>query len=478
MKIPFHPNRRQLLSATGATIASASLPRLSLAKTDDGFFQLAAGKTSQRLAGDKYGPSDLFLYNGKTPGPQIRVKRGDTVRVRFTNELDQPTSVHWHGIRIDNAMDGVPGLTQEPVMPGGSFDYVFAVPDAGTFWYHAHTKSWEQVARGLYGPLIVDETRPSFPLDNDITLVIDDWRLNENGVLDMTSLGSLRDWSHAGRLGNWLTVNGVSQPHFKVKAGENYRLRLINACNARAVSFNPASIGAQILGYDGFVFDSPREFTANQLALTPAQRVDLLLQPRGGDTVKLDETGGFALEEISGREPVRFAIFDTDGTSDRPGNTPVTLSPNTISAPDLTTAKTVELVMTGGAMGHMGDMTHKGEPLTRGRMMETKQVWAFNGVANMSSEPLFRIQRGHTVIIKTVNQTGWLHAMHSHGHHFQIIRRNGYKPDDLIWRDTFSIDHDETVDIAFVADNPGKWLLHCHMLEHAAAGMRTWFEVT
>lgn len=456
---------------------TTALPRLTLAKTVDGFLDLRARRVPHRLAGEEYAHSDLWLYNGATPGPEIRLEQGDMARVHFTNELDEPTSIHWHGIRIDNAMDGVPGLTQEPVMPGESFDYVFAVPDTGTFWYHAHNKSWEQVARGLYGPLIVDEVTPPFPRENDITLVVDDWRLDNEGRLDLASLGSLRDWSHAGRLGNWLTINGVSQPRFTLNAEENYRLRLINACNARAVSFDPNSIGAEILGYDGFVFDRPRKFDGDQLTLTPAQRVDVLLRTEGNEPLKLNETGGFALEEISGREPVRFAIFDIKPTTGRPRNEPIAPLPNIISVPDLASAITVDLVMSGGAMGRMGDITYEGKALTRERMLETKQVWAFNGIANMSDEPLFRVKRGQTVIVKTVNQTGWLHAMHTHGHHFQTIGRNGKKPDEMIWRDTFSIDRDETVEIAFVADNPGKWLLHCHMLEHAVAGMRTWFEV-
>ena len=469
-------SRRQLLAGAGAVVGSSALPRLSLAKTDGGFLDLRARLVPHKLAGDKHGPSDLWLYNGTTPGPEIRSTKGNTVRVRFTNELDQPTSVHWHGIRIDNAMDGVPGLTQEPVMPGKSFDYIFTVPDSGTFWYHAHNKSWEQVARGLYGPLIVDEADPPFPRDNDVTLVIDDWRLDENGLLDFASLGSLRDWSHAGRLGNWLTVNGVSQPRFTLNAGENYRLRLINACNARAVSIDPTSIGAQILGYDGFLFNQPRK-SPGQLTLAPAQRVDLLLRAGGNETLKLQEAGDFALEEISVRDAVRIAIFEVVKGGGSPESQPVTLLPNTVATADLANARTVDLVMTGGAMGRMGEMTHRGKPLTRERMRETKQLWAFNGVANMPEEPIFRVKRGETIIIKAVNQTGWLHAMHTHGHHFQIIERNGKKSNEMIWRDTFSIDRDETVKIAFVADNPGKWLFHCHMLEHAAAGMRTWFEV-
>ena len=163
-------NRRNVLKFGVLGTLASSMPTLSLAAIGDQRFELRAQKTPYKLSGDNNQLSDLWLYNGTTPGPEIRVKQGDRVRVHFVNELDEPTSVHWHGIRISNAMDGVSDLTQNPVPPGGTFDYDFVVPDAGTFWYHAHNKSWEQVARGLYGPLIVEEPVPVFDRDHDITL--------------------------------------------------------------------------------------------------------------------------------------------------------------------------------------------------------------------------------------------------------------------------------------------------------------------
>lgn len=116
------------------------------------------------------------------PGPTLRYAQGHVVRVRFHNELDVPTTVHWHGIRLDNAMDGVPGLTQSAVQPGASFDYMFTPPDPGTFWYHAHVDGWSQVALGLFGALIIDEATPSFATENDHVLVLTDWRTNESGA--------------------------------------------------------------------------------------------------------------------------------------------------------------------------------------------------------------------------------------------------------------------------------------------------------
>ena len=186
--------------------------------------------------------------------------------------------------------------------------------------------------------------------------------------------------------------------------------------------------------------------------------------------------GDHELERMLGAEPLPLVVFDFKGEKTRQLPIPA-LSPNSIAEPDLTNTLKGPLVMTGGAMGRLGDISFNGEPLTRMAMMENQQVWAFNGVANMPETSLFDTAIGQTILVETINQTGWPHAMHVHGHHFRIISRNGKGVAHRDWRDTFFIDGNETVEIAFVADNPGKWMLHCHMLEHAAAGMRTWFKV-
>ena len=460
-----------MLKLGAATVAMAQLPVLALATGADDILELRATKKLHRLAGDQYAASELWLYNGETPGPEIRVKQGERVRVRFINELEEPTSIHWHGIRISNAMDGVSGLTQDAVQPGEAFLYDFVAPDAGTFWYHAHNKSWEEVARGLYGALIVEEAEPVFDRNHDLTLVIDDWRVGDDGALHVASIGTFMDWSHAGRLGNWLTVNGKSQPELKLNAGENYRLRLINASNARVLQISPKALGAEVLGFDGFVFAKPEPSKEEYISLAPAQRMDLIVnQPSQGER-KLNDIGDFALQVLSGNDPISIAKLTFVEPTLHQAPAVLAFQPNVVPEPDLQNAVHIPMVMTGGAMGG-GSIIYNGKELGRREVMQTKQVWAFNGVANLAEEPLFRIRRGQTVTIKTENQTGWMHGMHVHGHHFKVM-----KPDFDHWRDTFVIDRDETVEIAFVADNPGKWLFHCHMLEHAAAGMRTWFEV-
>ena len=444
------------------------LSRLAMAGTASDFFEIKAKPAEWSLAGPDRAASSLWTYNGVSPGPEIRVRQGERVRVRLVNELDEPTSIHWHGIRIDNAMDGVSGLTQEAVPPGKTFDYDFVAPDAGTYWYHAHNKSWSQVGRGLYGPLIVDEPEPVFNRARDLTLVLDDWRLDRNYRLDTASFGAMMDWSHGGRLGNWPTVNGLNHPVMELEKGQPHRLRLINASNARVMAFDPARLGGRILAWDGQPLPKADVLGYSPMLLGPAQRVDLLVTP---DT-------DFQLEEISGDQPFALASFKATGQGASAAE-PLPLPLNALPEPDIPNAKTVKVNMEGGAMGGPVSITYQGRVLQRADYRDTKQFWAFNGVANQMDKPLFSVKRGETVIIETANNTAFAHAMHTHGHHFRVIARSGAEVDDgKPWRDTFLIGPEQTTSIAFVADNPGKWLYHCHMLEHAAAGMTCWFEVT
>lgn len=460
-------NKRQFLAMAAGSLAATQFPCLSLARTGPHQFDLTAGKAQLPLYPDG-GASSLWAYNGAVPGPEIRVTKGERIRVNFRNDLDEPTSIHWHGIRIENAMDGVAGLTQKAIEPGDAFVYEFDLPDAGTYWYHAHNKSWNQVGRGLYGPLIVDEPRKLFDEAHDITLVIDDWRLVEPGVLDQGSFGNMMDWSHGGRLGNFVLVNGISFPDFALKKGDHYRLRLINTANARVFEFDPIRYGAKILAYDGQALPEPVTLPYSPLLLGPAQRVDLLVEAEDN----------FELEALFDDQSVPIANFSVKG--ERADSKPVpSLQANILPEPNLDNAQRIRVVMEGGAMGGFVEIVYQGKKLEGEDFPRSKQAWAFNGVANLADKPLFKAQAGETIIIETVNKTSWLHAMHLHGHHFRILKRSDSDIDEgKPWRDTFMIGPDQTTEIAFVADNPGKWLYHCHMLEHAAAGMNTWFAVT
>lgn len=437
-----------------------------MSNTGSGTYQLEAVKGKGRLYGPDGGLSDLWLYNGQLPGPELRVKRGERIKVLFKNNLDEPTTIHWHGIRIDNAMDGVAGLTQAPVQPGDTFTYEFAVPDAGTYWYHAHVMSWNQVPRGLAGALIVEEEEQTFDPDADITLALSDWRLDDNGVLDTASFGAMHDFSHAGRLGNWLTINGQTMPDIPVQRGRWHRLRLINTSASRILDLAPARFGGQLIGLDGQVFAEPRQIDG-VVQLAPAQRMDLIMKPESDDPIPFETMTG---------KPFTFANFVvSDGAgSQSPMRLP---KANALPEPDLENARSLPLVMAGGAMGRMRSAKMNGQDLSMRELAQAGNFWAFNGQAGMGDKPMFSAKRGETIVLESTNGTAFPHAIHLHGHHFRVLERNGKKLDHPDWRDTFTTQRGETVKIAFVADNPGKWLIHCHMLGHAASGMMDWFEV-
>ena len=159
----------------------------------------------------------VWAYNGQVPGPTLRLRLGEKLRVDFRNGLSQPTTIHWHGVRVPNAMDGVPGVSQDPVEPGGRFTYEFVPKDAGTFWFHPHVRGAEQVERGLYGVLIVDDAEP-IPYSRDVVWVLDDWKLGPDGQIDPRFV-TRHDLAHDGRWGRTIAVNGSVDERLIVDAG-------------------------------------------------------------------------------------------------------------------------------------------------------------------------------------------------------------------------------------------------------------------
>ncbi len=470
------PTRRQFLGGFALSAAALTLPgRPGLAAAPEPLI-LTAAPGEALLLEPGQPKTRTWLYNGVSPGPIIRARQGEEVFVRLKNDLAQPTTLHWHGIRIDNAMDGVPHLTQEAVPPGGTFDYRFTVPDAGTFWYHPHDRSWEQVARGLYGLLIVEEKEGWGGADQDVAIVADDWRLGEDGQIDEASFGHMMDWSHAGRLGNTLTLNGKDTLDIPVRNGERMRLRLCNTCNARILNLRIEHPDIWVIAEDGQPV-TPRRLEDGYIALSPGERADLSID------MTLPPGSSVAITEVTGEQRLEAGhlVYHASETLDRATplpETPLNLPANPLPTQlDLADAQAVDLLMEGGAMGNMAQATYKGETLSIRDLVSKGLVWSFNGVAGMTEAPLFTAKLGRTVTIDMRNDTQWPHAMHFHGHHVKVIERNGRPTGSETWKDTVLLDRQDSAKVAFVADNPGKWMLHCHMLEHQAAGMSTWFEV-
>lgn len=458
-------NRRQFHQSVLASAAAATLPTFASA---DATPLLTAREGRAQLAPADYPETRIWGYDGLTPGPALRTRQGERITRLFRNDLPQASSVHWHGIRIENAMDGVAGMTQPAVAPGEDFLYDFALPDAGTYWYHPHNRTYEQMARGLYGALIVDEATGAPEVDLDEVLLLDDWRLTDEAQI-AEGFGNMHDWSHAGRIGNWITVNGDGAWTRDVRRYSRMRLRLINAANARIFSVQPQGLDGWVMALDGMPLEMP--LPLKDLTLAPAQRADLIVDVIADEgeeafLVSLERDGGYAI-----------AAFPVGGTvRQKRLAEPIALPPNPVpSLGDLRTARHTQLRMEGGAMGGMHGAMMGGQMMDMRDMAAQGKVWAFNGMADMAKTPLIDARLGETVRITMINDTAWPHGMHLHGHHFRRIAADGTLGP---LRDTVLITRGETVKIAFVADNPGDWLFHCHMLEHSAGGMMTWLRVS
>jgi len=461
-------DRRNFIKAGVAAACGGALwPFVPQARAAGGAYELIAAAGEVRIEDGQQAPTRVMHYNQSIPGPLLRIPQGRESVIRFRNQLDEPSTVHWHGMRIDNAMDGVPGMTQAPVAPGEEFEYRLTPPDAGTYWYHSHLRSWFQQDMGLAGVLIVDEAEPP-RVDRDLVLAIDDWRFDEAMQMDTASFGSMHDWAHGGRLGNYLTANGKPEETFAVASGERVRLRLVNTANARIMNLLLEEPQLSIVALDGQPV-APHEPDGGRIRLAPGQRCDLIVDLVGdpGQRSRIEVVVGEYAYEIArfayGPEVRRQQLLDS----------PIALPDNPLNRLRLPgDFVNVTMVMEGGAMGGMRGAKYQGREMDIRELVKLGKAWSINGIVDLPDEPLIRVERGTAVSLHMVNDNAWPHAMHVHGHHFIDDRNPG------AWRDTSLLARGETRTLRFVADNPGKWLIHCHMAEHMAAGMVTWFEVT
>ena len=445
-------DRRAFIAGVGA---AALLPELSFSETRPRTLRAAAAR--QSLVGAAHPSTDVWGYDGRVPGPELRFRQGERLRIEVHNALPTDTTVHWHGVRLPHAMDGVPHLTQAPIAAGGGrFLYEFDLPDAGTFWYHPHLGSAEQVGRGLYGALVVEERDPP-AVERDLVWVLSDWRLDREARI-REDFGNGMDASHAGRIGNTVTVNGRILESFRVRAGERIRLRLINASNARVYGLTFEGHEPMTIALDGHPV---RPNWAERVVLAPGMRADLVLDCRGAPGSRHRVVDGFYRSRAY--ELLQIAYSDEKPLRESFAPAPA-LPDNPFARPDVARAERLRVVFGGGAMGAMpSQREHKGV------------FWTVNGRAAAEHAhghaPLFNLVRGRSYLLELVNQTSWHHPIHLHGHVFAVVSRNG-KPTPLSqWGDTVLVDPDSSAEIAFVADNPGDWMLHCHVLEHQASGM-------
>ena len=459
-------DRRSFLVGSSALgLSAALLPAVSRGSTGDvRKFSLTAVEKRLPLVGAPYPETDVWCYNSSVPGPELRARQGERVRIEVANELADATTVHWHGLRVPNAMDGVPFLTQKPIATGERFVYEFDLPDAGTYWYHPHHHSSEQVGRGLAGALIVEEADP-LPVDRDIVWVLGDWRLTRDASI-VADFGNRMDAMMAGRIGNTVTINGRVPDPIPVRHGERWRIRLINAAPARIFGLEFEKHRPFIVAHDGQPVE-PYEPPGGRVVLGPAMRADVVLDmgaEGGGKASVVDRFYG-----DRGYKLVDLVYGSGTGVGSRSNDPPRRIAANTMPEPDLDRAERHTAALQGGMMGGRG-MTGMRGPSGPGM---SGMAWSINGVAAREHDmaPMLTLTRGRSYIVEIRNDTAFHHPIHLHGHSFRVIARNGRRTRRMQWMDTVLIPPKETADIAFVADNPGDWMFHCHILDHQDRGM-------
>lgn len=402
--------------------------------------------------------TDVYAYNGTVPGPTLEVREGDRVIVHVRNELPEQTTVHWHGLHIPWHTDGSPF---HPIPPGGQADFEFTIPagTAGTYWYHPHPHHMtrDQVAKGLFGAIIVRDPDDPLPPLTEKLLILTDGRFLADGTVDLPALQSPQgrvDFEN-GWEGDVLFVNGKIAPTIPMRSGEVQRWRVINASAARVYRLTLPGHRLLHVGSDGGLFEHPVDTT--EVRLAASERVELLVRATGApsDTTTL-QTLGYDRYIPQTRPPdwqrtrdlARIAY--TRESRVRPRPLPATLRP---VPPMDTTAVTVRrvMVLTQGFIN--------GKALDLARVDQTASL-------------------GATEIWQIENLVGMNHPFHLHGYRFQVIERNGVPVTDRRWEDTVDVPKHETVRIIVKFDDyPGKWMFHCHILDHEVHGMMGVLEV-
>ena len=415
-------SRRSLIAAGGLAAAATLFPASSGAQPvpSDGFRVLRAKPGIAPLRGPERETTAIWGYSGVVPGPTLRIRRGAELKVRLQNELPADTTIHWHGVRVPNAFDGT-SLIQKPVAPGATFDYRFAPPDAGTYWYRAAGRSAQN--RALHGALIVDETE-AVDVDRDVALILDAWP------------GSDKDAAP------FFTINGLPALDIPVVANARVRLRLINAADDRLITLRIDRHPVRVMAIDG----QPAEpFAAREgrITLSPGNRADLFV-----DAVL--EPGSIA--------PL---VLQNDGVDLPIGRLVYAAQPPSRPAPRAD-AKPLPSNPLPERMDFRGALRID-FPLDPDR-------------AGMPAKPLFAVKRGRTVQLAIKNGARAASVLHIHGHAVRLLDAldDGWKP---FWLDTILCVPQQTTRVAFVADNPGKWLLQARGIG-AARDTITWFEVT
>ncbi|MGZ9720124.1 multicopper oxidase family protein [Rhizobium miluonense] len=405
---------------------------------------------------------NVLTYGEAGMPPVLRMKKGEAFAARLINGIDDPTTIHWHGIRLPNNMDGVPFLTQPYVYTGDHFDYAFTPPDAGTFWYHPHCNTLEQMGHGMTGVIVVENPKdPVF--DSEVVLNLRDWRLGGDG--QFIAQFRPRDAAKSGTYGTVRTANWQQQPQYDAPSGSLVRLRIAITDVTRIYSFRMDGAEATVIAIDGNPV--PQRFPLDVLQLGPGQRLEL--------AVRMPDNEGaiVKLEDIKGTDPKVLATLRAVGSSlKRDVRDLAPLEDNPVKKVDLGSATRIPLALSATAE-NTADNSICGSL--------GYSFWAINkvpwpGDTPDPTAPLADLKLGKSYIIDMENLTPHSHPIHLHGMSFTVVSSSSRQVQPFV-SDTYLIQPDEKVQLAFVADNPGDWLLHCHIIEHQKTGMTSYVRV-
>ncbi|MGA7267070.1 MAG: multicopper oxidase family protein [Aestuariivirga sp.] len=448
--------RRQILAAAAslAVLVPGQAPRA------DDFIELRARNAELGLLEGGAGKTGAWIL-GKGPAPAvIRAKQGQELKLRIFNELDNEIWLHFFGLR------GPSELMTINVPPGDKgVDCVFTPPDAGTFWIGPVSDVSRHRDMGLYAMLVVEEKEALDPAIPDLPLIIDDWRIAQDGTME-GGFGDIETMVGEGRLGNWMTINSQFRPRLPIAAGRFTRLRILNAANVRSMGLQFKGSDPLLIAFDGQPV-KPRLLGTKALTLAPGQRADLLVSAEEGDiTIALD-----LFEDV-----VEIGYLTRDGEAAPAAiDDNFALPPNPVTRPPAKPEpRLVKIALEGGVKGGLKSAVFRGQTMELRTLLENGKGWALNGVAGPGIEPLFAAQLGESLALEIENRTAFSQALHLHGHVWQLPAEEGSEPPVS---DTAVVPAGQTKLLGFVADNPGTWAFQSLVAERSDGGLIGAFQV-
>ena len=452
-------NRRDVIAGAMAL----GLPRFAVAQVV-GEVILTAEKSAMPILGRGGVKTPVWRFMKDQPIAVLRAKQGQEFKGRIINHLDQDIWLHWFGVR------GASTQMTLNVLPGdaNAVAFAFTPPDAGTFWFGPMTHASQQRDMGLYGMLIVEEATSVVPAFNDVPMIFDDWMVDDKG-LPSGKFGDLEMAIGDGRLGDWFTVNNAFKSKIKVTLDKPLRLRLLNAANARTMNIIFKGTAPQVMALDGQAV-ALKMIDENGLKLVPGQRADLLLTEMSPEVAialdVLDDVTDVVFLQVSG-----VNISDQVASSFKLPDNPIAV------LGDLTTARRIPIEIAGGAKGGLQSAKVGDATLDVRGLLEKGLAWAFNGIAGVGGPPLFEAKNGETLILEFSNKTSFPQPIHFHGHVWKLIESDGQTVGDLGWMDTAVVPGLSSAKLAFIADNPGLWVLQSLIAERVDAGLIGAFSV-